>query len=97
MPSLYSKFLSKLRSIFSLTGTRLTYGILKPCWRCVYQRSNEPILIYSEFRGPRIIVRKEGHTFVRGKDCVGFEICGRCFEQCIMNDPSLPCEWAKLQ
>ena len=93
MQSLYSKFRNKLSSLFSSLGTKLTYGILKPCYRCTYQKSNEPILIVSQRRGPRIIVKLNNITYVRNGECLGYNICGKCFD---LNRKDCPCIWMKV-
>jgi hypothetical protein len=74
----------------------LSYGILKPCYRCSYQKSNEPILIFSKSRGPRIVIFPKIATLVRFGDCIGFETCGRCFEQSKMNSTKFPCKWSVI-
>jgi hypothetical protein len=73
-----------------------TYGILKPCYRCRYAKSHEPVLIFSKHRGPRVIVDKQNGTFVRHGECVGYELCGRCFEQAEINLETLSCRWHKI-
>jgi len=72
------------------------YGILRPCRRCVYQGSYEPILIISKNRGPRVIINLDHKCYVRKGECLGFSTCGRCFEQCLKKDPSIPCEWKEF-
>lgn len=71
------------------------YGILKPCRRCSYQASNEPILIISKTRGPRIIIIPP-KVYVRRKKCLGFKNCGKCFLQIDKRDKSLPCSWEEI-
>ena len=90
--------LKKIKEFFSdkLGPGSTTYGILKACRRCVYQKSHEPILIFSMHRGPRVIVNLNGKCYVRRGECVGFKNCGKCFEQAIKNDKSLPCKWIEF-
>jgi len=90
VPSLFSK----LRNFFgNLSRPGISYGILKPCRRCVYGKSSEPILIFSIHRGPRVIVNYGSKTYVRIGSCLGFKECGKCFEQVKKVDSSLPCKW----
>jgi len=70
------------------------YTIFRPCRRCVYQKSHEPILIFSKTRGPRIIIFPNKAVYVRTGECVGFKKCGRCFEA--ISDPNFPCKWKKI-
>lgn len=72
-----SKLFKKFRG--SLPPT-LSYGIFKPCTRCVYQKHSEPILIVSASRGPRIVLDPSEGCYVRVGDCIGYEKCGKCFE-----------------
>jgi len=90
--------LRKLRDFFNdkLGPGSTTYGILKACRRCVYQKSHEPILIFSMHRGPRVIVNYKGRCYVRRGDCIGFKKCGRCFEQAEKRDRNLPCVWIEF-
>lgn len=74
----------------------MNYGILAPCYRCTYQKSHEPILIFSLYRGPRVIVNLEGKSYVRFKDCLGLEKCNKCFDQCKVSSKDLPCEWKEI-
>jgi hypothetical protein len=88
--------IKKLRDLFSFIPKRsLSYGILRKCKRCVYQKYNEPILLFSKDRGPRIIIYHE-EVYVRNNDCVGYELCGRCFEQVCANEKCLSCEWKRI-
>lgn len=89
------QFIKKLRNLFSIPKNTLFYGVMRPCFRCAYQRRNEPIIIFSKLRGIRILV-SNNEAYLREGECVGYEICGRCFEQCFLNDKSLPCKWKKL-
>jgi len=77
-------------------GRTLQYGILKPCYRCVYQKSHEPILIYSFRRGPRIVVKYKNRTYVRHGKCIGFSKCGKCTEAIEKTLKNIPCSWVKL-
>jgi hypothetical protein len=92
--------MSFLRRLFnrlsSLSPNSYTYGILKPCRRCVYGKSSEPILIFSMHRGPRIIVNYDGKTFVRKAECLGFQKCGRCFDKLANPGLQVPCEWKEF-
>jgi urease accessory protein UreE len=73
----------------------ISYGILKPCYRCVYAKRHEPVLIFSLHRGPRIIVNLDSKTFVRKGECLGFENCGKCFDA-VKNPNNLPCKWEEM-
>jgi len=86
------KFFKKLKDIIP----PFSYGILKPCRRCVYQNTWEPILIYSFDRGPRIIVNLEGKTYVRKGECLGFQKCFHCLEKVKKKPLELPCEWIEI-
>jgi len=72
------------------------YTILKPCYRCVYAKRYEPVLIYSFTRGVRIIVNYKDSTYVRKGDCIGFNNCNYCLEK--IDNPKLryPCTWKKI-
>jgi len=88
---------SKLRNFFgNLSRPGISYGILKPCRRCVYGKSSEPILIFSMHRGPRIIVNYDGKTFVRKGDCLGFQKCGQCFKKIVEPSLPVPCMWKEF-
>jgi len=69
----------------------MSYGILPACRRCVYAKSHESILIISKERGPRIIMTPKGQ-YVRKEKCVGYSVCGLCFEP----EDYLPCKWIKF-
>jgi len=69
-----------------------TYSIFKPCRRCVYQKSHEPILIISKTRGPRIIIIPNEKVYVRKGKCIGYKECGKCFEAIEKKD-KYPCRW----
>ena len=85
----------RLRQKFHSPGF-LSYGILKPCRRCVYSKSAEPVLIYSLHRGPRIIVFPNSKCYRRTGGCIGFKECGKCFEQIGNLDKSLLCNWIEF-
>jgi hypothetical protein len=84
--------LEKFRNKFN--PGMITYGILKPCRRCVYAKHAEPILIFSMHRGPRIIVNYNDKTYVRKGTCDGFQKCGKCFEA--VNSSNYPCNWVEM-
>lgn len=73
----------------------LSYGILRPCYRCVYCKSKEPALIISMMRGPRVIVNYNGKTYTRMGKCLGYSNCGKCFKA-IDNNLNLPCKWKHI-
>lgn len=77
-------------------GPGMSYGILPVCRRCKYQKSSEPVLIYSLHRGPRIIIFPNSKCYLRKRECIGFKECGRCFEQIGNLDKSLPCMWQEF-
>jgi len=89
--------LRKIREFLSdkLGPGSTTYTILKPCRRCVYQKSHEPILIFSMYRGPRVIVNLNGKTYVRKGECIGFEKCGKCF-LAAMGKVKCKCRWIEI-
>lgn len=96
MEQLLSFNMKRFRDAFSfIPNSKLTYGILKKCSRCSYQKSNEPILIVSKDRGPRIIIDKQ-EVFVRSSNCLGQQVCGNCFIQCKENLETMPCRWKKI-
>jgi len=72
------------------------YTILKPCYRCVYAKRYEPILIYSFSRGTRIVVNYNGSTYVRFGNCIGFTNCNNCLKK--IDNPKIdtPCIWKKI-
>jgi len=71
------------------------YGIFRPCRRCVYQKSHEPILIISKTRGPRIIIIPYEKVYVRTGNCLGLKNCGKCFEA-IERPSEFPCRWKQI-
>ena len=72
------------------------YGIFRPCRRCVYQKSHEPILIFSKHRGPRIIIDPANKKcYVRKGECIGFKECGQCFDA-IKQPDKYPCKWKEF-
>lgn len=75
-----------------------TYGILKPCRRCVYGKSTEPILIFSlrRDRGVRCIVNYNKNTYTRRGKCLGFNNCCKCLEKIDNPNLDLPCNWIKI-
>jgi hypothetical protein len=80
----------------SIPNSSLFYGVLKPCYRCTYQKSNEPILIISKTRGPRIIVNLNKVSYVRQEECIGYASCGKCFDQALLGNLDVPCKWKSL-
>ena len=93
--SIMLNWIRKLRQKFHSPGF-LSYGIFQACRRCHYAKSNEPVLIYSRNRGPRILVLPGGKCYLRRGECLGFSKCGRCFEQIENLDKSLPCNWIEF-
>jgi hypothetical protein len=94
---LHSIRFPRIRDYFSnIPNNILTYGIMPTCKRCVYQKSREPVLIFSRDRGVRIVIYPDGKTYVRLDGCLGYSSCGKCFEQCLSNQESLPCKWKSL-
>ena len=91
-----SQLWRRLKLFLSNSPGSYSYVIFKPCYRCVYSKKFEPVLIYSRDRGPRVIVNFKGSTYVRQGECIGFKQCGKCFEQIIKIDPSLPCKWRRI-
>jgi len=93
-----SKLISKILSFFDshLGPGSTVYSILKPCYRCVYAKRYEPVLIVSKTRGPRIIVNLDGKTYVRKGQCLGKEcpIYCECWKAIERED--LPCKWKPL-
>lgn len=89
------KIIVKLVLSLYVFGLRASYGILSPCYRCSYQKSNEPVLIFSSKRGPRVILR-DNEVYVRNGECIGFKKCGHCFEQLGNKDNKLDCRWNKI-
>jgi len=90
--------LRKIKEFFSdkLGPGSTVYAILRPCYRCVYQKSHEPILIISQTRGPRVIVNLDGKTYLRKGKCLGYKECGKCFKAARESIPELPCKWILL-
>ena len=86
---LFQLLLKRLRNFFK---PWTSYGILRPCLRCVYAKRYEPVLIISKTRGPRIIVNLNGKTYVRRGPCIGYEHCGKCFEA-VEGKVTTPCNW----
>lgn len=84
------KLLSKTKHF---TGGVTAYVILKPCKRCVYQKSYEPVLIYSLHRGPRVIVEPNGNCYVRVSECVKCNDLTECFRQVNLQSK---CKWKKF-
>jgi len=89
--------LKKIRDFFrdKIGPGSTTYGILKACRRCVYQKSHEPILIFSRYRGPRVIVNLNGKNYLRQGKCIGFKECGKCFEVAEGKEQST-CKWIEF-
>ena len=74
----------------------LSYGILKACYRCNYARIQEPVLVISMMRGPRVIVNYKGKTYVRRGKCIGFKDCGFCFKQIEEPEEDIVCKWKEI-
>jgi len=72
----------------------LSYGILQPCFRCVYGKRYEPILIVSLHRGPRVLVNLDTHTYIRKGKCIGIDKCNLCFQG---NIKETPCKWSRMK
>jgi len=87
------KWISRIYSKFRNSEHRL-YAILKPCFRCVYGKRYEPILIVSLHRGPRILVNFKGHTYIRKGKCIGLNKCLLCVKGKIDNTP---CKWILMK
>lgn len=90
--SIFSKIKKALLNNLGPGST--AYGILKACRRCVYQKSHEPILLVSKDRGPRIIIIPGSGCYVRQGSCIGYDKCGKCFEQ--VEKQTLNCQWKKF-
>ena len=77
----------------------MAYAVLKPCHRCVYGKSTEPILIYSlrRDRGVRCVVNYNHKTYTRRGKCLGFKVaCDKCLSKIDGNEPDLPCKWIEI-
>jgi len=85
--NIFNKLKGYSRPLFS-------YSILKPCFRCVYAKRYEPVLIVSLHRGPRILVNYKGHTYVRKGDCKSIVKCYKCFRG---NIDKTPCKWILIK
>ena len=74
-----------------------SYGIMRACHRCVYQKSYESVVIVSEIRGPRIIIlMPEGKLYRReSKECLGMDKCGKCIKV-VKGEVLAPCEWKEI-
>jgi len=89
--------LTKIAKLLDRFNNRLTYGILKPCYRCTYAKSFSGMLCISDKRGPRAIVNFNGSTYARSNrsKCLGWQECGKCFEA-VIDDSKFPCKWNEL-
>lgn len=91
-----SQLYNNLLSFFNRHRPSFSYGILQKCKRCTYQKSSEPILIYSLHRGPRVIIFPNSKCYLRKGECIDFNKCGKCFEQVENLDRSLKCNWIEF-
>jgi len=72
----------------------LSYAILPPCYRCVYGKSNETLIILSTTRDVQVILNLDGHTYFRKGKCLGYIYCHKCIEH-IKHKLDLPCKFIK--
>ena len=77
-----------------------TYGILRPCARCVYGKSRETLIIisgagYSRDDEVLVVMNYKGANWTRFGSCVGYRSCGHCLEA-ICSPDNYPCEWRKI-
>jgi len=85
--------LARLRNFYKVPGS-LFYGILKPCYRCVYGKSSEPIYIVSGMsKQIKVVINLRRKTYaVRG--CLGIDRCTQCLTDHV--PLSLPCKWIEI-
>ena len=75
----------------------LSYGIFRPCRHCVYGKHGEKVLQLTDRRGPRVIViNNTKKAYARHGKCIGFNECGKCFEQIKEHNDDLPCKWVEI-
>jgi len=90
------KVLDKLGRSF----LNISYGILKPCGKCVYGKSRETLIIisargYSRDNEALVVMNYKGSNWCRKGSCVGFHNCGKCLAS-IDNQGKFPCQWKKI-
>ena len=78
-----------------------SYGVLKPCKRCVWGKSKESLCIYS-IRGYSrdnkvlTIMNYKGKNWTNTGNCIGANKCQNCIIVIDGDDKSKPCVWKGL-
>ena len=78
----------------------LSYGILKPCRRCVYGKKRETLAIVSMIgysRNDKVlqVMNYNGKNYCNRGDCLDYTKCNKCLKA-INNNSGLPCTWKEL-
>ena len=78
----------------------ISYGILKPCSKCVYGKSRETLIIvsargYSRDNEALVVMNYKGKNYYRTGECIGYNKCGKCLEV-IDKNLKLQCKWARI-
>ena len=79
----------------------MSYGILKPCSRCVYGKSRETLVIvsasgYSRDDQVLVVMNYHNHNWYRVGECLGYSKCGKCLDKINNKDIQLPCKWRRM-
>jgi len=76
----------------------LSYGILKPCKRCVWGKKKESIAIVSLYgysRDDKVIhvMNYKGKNWANRGSCKGYSSCYQCLNEINLQSNTLPCRW----
>ena len=82
-------------------GVSVSYGILKPCKRCVFAKSRETVAIvslrgYSRDDEVLMVMNYKGYNWYRRGSCIGYRRCGRCLEA-IDKTYKGKCTWVRMK
>jgi hypothetical protein len=78
----------------------ISYGIFKPCKKCVYGKSRETLIILSNSgysRDDRVlqVMNYKDHNWYNDGECLGYSKCGEC-TTAIENKNYKPCKWKRM-
>ena len=78
----------------------LSYGILKPCNKCVWGKKREALIIlsgtgYSRDDKVLQVMNYDGCNWTNRGDCIGYTKCAKCIEA-INKKVELCCNWKKM-
>lgn len=81
-----------------LSKGTISYGILRPCFRCVYGKSIDHTLILNHNGIVKCIISPHRKLYVRRGNCLGIRNCTvDCLEEINNKSDRVPCEWISFK